>query len=712
MGAVVAQSDRCCFFYLLFATTMTTQLPTDFFRDLDRVVQVRRQMADDLADMVTIVTDSETMGAEQSGQMGLAQTVEDMVSASRNLRQGVFRLLVLGDMKRGKSTFLNALIGENLLPSDVNPCTALLTILRYGPTKQITVHFLDGKDPETMDFETFKQRYTIDPAEAKQLENKDELAFPDVSHAVAEYPLALLEKGVEIVDSPGLNDTEARNDLSLGYINNCHAILFMLRATQPCTLAERRYLETYIKDRGLSVFFLINAWDQIKESLIDPDDEAEVAEAEAKLHKLFRTHLEDYCQIDGIDCYRDRVFAVSALEALRQRLKNPEIPLEDTGLASFTQSLNVFLTQERAISELRQARTLGRETRDRFTEAVARRVPMLNQGVDELKVRIASVSPEFDELASIRDRFRNDIRGLRDRKASTIANSLKIYIYQLESTFEADFLSYAPDLGLSEFISGSGRDAFSLKLKKAFEQYVNDKFHAWSKTAEKDLDAAFKELSESAASYGTSYQEITQRMTEKLTGQARLDALPKADGDESAPGWVKWAMGLISLAGRNPAGMVMAATGFDWQSILVNFLVTSSLTLVVTALFGSIFGPIGVLIAGFGVGAFQLDHARKELAKAMKKELVKHLPKLADAQWQPVYDGIQTCFDKYEEEVMGRIEQDICDRKAELDNLLSQKESREIDRDAEVNRLEKADESIRSISARIDAAYQSALGCT
>ena len=150
----------------------------------------------------------------------------------------------------------------------------------------------------------------------------------------------------------------------------------------------------------------------------------------------------------------------------------------------------------------------------------------------------------------------------------------------------------------------------------------------------------------------------------------------------------------------------MAATGFDWQSILINFLVTSSVTVVASALFGAIFGPIGILLAGFGVGAFQLDHARKELAKAMKKELVKQLPKLADEQWQPVYDGVQACFDEYEKEVMGRIEQDICDRRAELDNLVSQKESREIDRDAEVARLKTAEQTIQEASGRIDEAYQ------
>ncbi|MGC1305793.1 MAG: dynamin family protein [Phormidesmis sp.] len=687
---------------------MAIAQPTNFFSDLDRVAKVRQQMADDLAEMVAVVTGSEAAGAEQSGQMGLAQTIEDIRSASENLRRGVFRLLVLGDMKRGKSTFLNALVGENLLPSDVNPCTALLTILRYGPQKRITVHFVDGKDPEVLGFETFKQRYTIDPTEAKRLEDDQKLAFPDVSHAIAEYPLPLLEKGIEIVDSPGLNDTEARNELSLGYINNCHAILFLLRATQPCTLAERRYLETYIKGRGLSVFFLINAWDQIKESLIDPDDQEEVAEAEAKLHKLFRIHLAEYCQVDGLDCYSDRVFAISALEALRQRINNSDISLEETSLGPFTQSLNVLLTQERAISELRQARTLGRQMRDRFQEAVERRLPLLNQDVKELKRRLDLVIPEFKQLEAIQNRFKADIRGMRDRKSYAIANSLETYIYQLEDTFEQDFLRYQPELELREAISGSGREAFAAKLEKAFEQYINDKFFAWSTTAEKEIGMAFNQLSQRAAQYGDSYQQTTERITEKLTGEARVTKLPKGD-DENSPSWVKWAMGLISLAGRNPAGRVIAVTGFDWQGILVNFLLTNSLTIVASATFGALFGPIGSLLAGLGVGVAQLDQARQALTKTMKQELVKHLPRLADERWQPVYDGVKSCFDQYEAQVMARMEGDIGDRKLELYNLLAQKESREIDRDAEVIRLKRAESAIQLASNRIDEAYQQAL---
>ena len=348
---------------------MSTKIETEnFIKNLDRVAKVRARVASNLKKIATTLEGAELKGKEASGGLGLDREIEDIKAASKNLREGVFRLMVLGDMKRGKSTFLNALIGENILPSDVNPCTALLTVLRYGKEKKVTIHFKDGKNSETLDFKTFKRNYTIDPAEAKQLEKEKKEAFPDVEYAEVEYPLTILEKGIEIVDSPGLNDTEARNELSLGYINNCHAILFVMRATQPCTLAERRYLENYIKGRGLSVFFLINAWDQVKESLIDPDDEEELEESEYRLRRVFKANLEEYCVVEGHNIYDERVFELTSIIALRRRLKNPSASLDGTGFPEFMGALNTFLNKERAINEFRQARVLGRQANTRVKD--------------------------------------------------------------------------------------------------------------------------------------------------------------------------------------------------------------------------------------------------------------------------------------------------------------------------------------------------------
>jgi replication fork clamp-binding protein CrfC len=678
---------------------------SNFLNDLERVAAVRREIADSLSNIATAINQSELAAATASGKLGLESDSADINLASNNLRQGVFRLLVLGDMKRGKSTFLNALIGENLLPSDVNPCTALLTILRYGSEKKVTVYFNDGKSPKQLDFKSFKQNYTIDPAEAKRLEAEKKPAFPDIDCAVVEYPLPLLEKGIEIVDSPGLNDTEARNELSLGYINNCHAILFVLRATQPCTMGERRYLENYIKGRGLSVFFLINAWDQVRESLIDPDDPEELAEAEGKLRRVFQANLAEYCLTEGHDIYDERVFAITSIKALRLRIKNPDADLAGTGFPEFMAALNTFLTQERAISQLRPARTLARQISARVREAVGRRLPLLDRDVNELKEKINSVEPEFKKLSQIQDEFKQEIIEVRDSKSRTIADSFRTYVLKLENTFETDFLRYQPELKFLDFFSQGKREAFEASLRQALEQYINDKLAAWTLTAEQEMNSAFSQLSKSAANYGASYTKVTEKITEKLTGQ-KIPAAVSNSNEDNSPAWAKWAMGLFSLTTGNLAGVAMAGAGFDWKNILLNLITVLSVSTIIASVTGIFLGPVSLALLGMGVGVLQADGARKELVKAMKKELVKYLPQVAQEQWQPIHDAVKECFDVYGQEVSDRMNADINSQKAELENLLEQKESREINCQAESERLKKLEADVSAQSQSIESLYQ------
>lgn len=683
---------------------MSAKVATNFINDLDRLSQARLQVSQSLHAIAQTLEKAELEGEKQSGKLELSRDIEDIAKASQALRNGVFRLLVLGDMKRGKSTFLNALIGENLLPSDVNPCTAILTILRYGLEKKVTVHFNNGSSPENLDFKTFKQRYTIDASEAKELEQQKKLAFPEVSHAVVEYPLPLLEKGVEIIDSPGLNDTEARNELSLGYVNNCHAILFVMRASQPCTLGERRYLENYIKSRGLTVFFLINAWDQVKESLIDPDDKEELAESEEKLRRVFKANLAEYCQIDGYDVYDERVFEVSSIQALRRRLKNPDASLEGTGFTEFMGAISTFLTKERAVSELRQARTLARLAYQHVNEAIERRVPLLEQDIEELKRRIDSVEPEFDKLTDISNQFQTEIRTVKQQKAREVADAFRTYVLKLGDTFESDFLRYQPELKFMDFLDKGKREAFETALKQAFEKYLHDKLAAFSVIGEQQMNAAFVQLSQSAAHYGASYSKVTDKITEKLTGQKVQ--IGSASTEDNSPSWAKWAMGLISLASGNVAGVALAGVGMDWKNIMLNLIAVIGIGGAIATFSGIILGPISLALLALGIGAMQADSARQQLVKATKKELVKYLPQVAQEQWQPVYDAVQECFEAYETEVNARINDDIKARKSELENLSVQKASHEIDRVAELARLRMLENNISDEVKSVESAYQ------
>ena len=151
--------------------------------NLEQVLATRNSLVDCLDRMASEIEARETATENKSGKLELDSAIADLKNCSNKLQEGVFRLLVLGDVKRGKSTVINALIGEDLLPRDVNACTAILTVLRYGEEKQVTVYFNDRTPPEVLDFETFKEQYSISPDEAKKLEDESKLAFPQVKQA-------------------------------------------------------------------------------------------------------------------------------------------------------------------------------------------------------------------------------------------------------------------------------------------------------------------------------------------------------------------------------------------------------------------------------------------------------------------------------------------------------------------------------------------------
>jgi hypothetical protein len=327
-----------------------------------------------------------------------------------------------------------------------------------------------------------------------------------------------------------------------------------------------------------------------------------------------------------------------------------------------------------------------------------------------LKERISSVEPEFTKLTNIRDRFQEEILSTRDTKAKAIADSFRSYVLNLEHTFESDFLRYQPEIKLLDFLSSGKREAFNASLQKAFEQYINDKLAAWTLSAEQEMNAAFTQLSRSAAQYGASYTQVTNKITEKLTGQ-KVQTAPNTKPEDTAPGWANWAMGLLSLSTGNLAGLAMAGAGFDWKSILLNYFTVIGISGIIVAVFPAValVGPIAIPLLGLGIGALQADKARQELVKTAKKELVKYLPQVANEQWSTVHDGVKECFDTYEREVTKRIDDDIQSRKAELDNLLKQKESFEINQGAELERLKKLDADVSSELQRVETVYQNLL---
>ncbi len=118
---------------------------------------------------------------------------------------------VLGRFKAGKSSFLNHLLGRDLLPVGVVPVTSVVSEIRYGAKERAGVRFLDGHSEEVPveDIGAY-----VD--EARNAENHKRAALVTV-----ELPTLGRFRGVRFVDTPGLESVLSHNtDASLGWLPN------------------------------------------------------------------------------------------------------------------------------------------------------------------------------------------------------------------------------------------------------------------------------------------------------------------------------------------------------------------------------------------------------------------------------------------------------------------------------------------------------------
>jgi ribosome biogenesis GTPase A len=160
-----------------------------------------------------------------------------------------FYLAVLGQFKRGKTTFINALLGEEILPTGVLPLTSIITLIRFGATKRAEVVFLD------------KRRCAIDTTELRQYVSESENARNEkkVHHVELVYPSSFLKNGIVLIDTPGVGSIALHNtETTHGFLLRIDAAVVVLGADPPVTQAEFQFIDELF----LSVekaFFLLDS---------------------------------------------------------------------------------------------------------------------------------------------------------------------------------------------------------------------------------------------------------------------------------------------------------------------------------------------------------------------------------------------------------------------------------------------------------------------
>ncbi len=298
--------------------------------------------------------------ARELGLGSIASQIES--DATRRLDTGRLRVLVLGEIKHGKSSLINALVGTPLLPVGVTPTTGAIVSVRA---------------------ETQPGRFLVDPSGSRRdvdASRFDRLARGE-EQVEGQVLLATcadvgLPRAIELIDTPGLNDIDRfRSAISRGELPRADVLILVLDATQVLTRTELMTIRDAIaavgglEDSGATLELVINRIDLVAER----DRPALVQHVCAQLSDVLPAPAVPF-QTDarrGLREPESDALGVREIERLRVRLRDLAANREQILPARMRSSL---LRQERLLSfnAAIQARalTLDRETLAAEVEAV------------------------------------------------------------------------------------------------------------------------------------------------------------------------------------------------------------------------------------------------------------------------------------------------------------------------------------------------------
>jgi len=198
-----------------------------------------------------------------------------------------FSIGITGVMNAGKSTMLNALLGEEVLGTSVVPETANLTLIKYAKNPYAVVNFWNAKEwskieegakslksleafvkeSKTHFGETFKMLVTP-KGESESIAVKDLALYTSAKHSEKKCNLVksvelytdlkFVQDGVQIVDTPGLDDPVVqREEITLEYLSECDLMIHLMNAAQAATQKDVDFIIDALLYRNVAQLLIV-----------------------------------------------------------------------------------------------------------------------------------------------------------------------------------------------------------------------------------------------------------------------------------------------------------------------------------------------------------------------------------------------------------------------------------------------------------------------
>lgn len=221
----------------------------------------------------------------------------------RELKEGKYRVVILGEFNVGKSALVNAFLGDEYLPMVLEECTSKITHIvksddmkavldLFDPVSEAELEMLGqlvaafGVTADVLAGEDMNQVVIVFPSnEGRDLVRilrplvtvmADE-DFPQLRTLRAKFdelhihlPTDLLADDVALIDSPGVHSiSETNTKIAEDIIPNSHLVICLLDSQNPGTEQNREFIEKVVKHRHRKIMFVINKSDQLNAEEID-----------------------------------------------------------------------------------------------------------------------------------------------------------------------------------------------------------------------------------------------------------------------------------------------------------------------------------------------------------------------------------------------------------------------------------------------------------
>jgi hypothetical protein len=548
-----------------------------------------------------------------------------------------FKILVMGEFKRGKSTFINSLLGEEILPSYATPTTAIINEVKWGEKPGAVLHFLPSKNGSTrvtqeIPVDQIEQYVTIKDEE--QGYGTQAVTYENPYEKVELFwPLELCRNGVEIIDSPGLNEDIERQKITLEYLSTIDAVIFVIACDFPVSTSEREAIDT-VKDAGHeTVFFVCNRINVI----LKPEDHIRVKERCISLLAPLTKHGAKH------------VFFINALGALQGRLQRNESLVNQSNLPSLEDELRSFLIHERGRVKLMGPAGGLKKAIHAARMAIPEQQKMLHMDIEILQANYAQAKQGLDALERERHDIISYVKGSRIQLRNEISVAASRFYGNAANNVEGWLSTYnvKKPMGLHEVFSGKARERVVAEVVEFLVGQVGAEFKQWQQdTLEpiivRNISSMEQELGEKTRHFAVGLDEVhTNLVAHSTLGIAINSAQTEQISSTERIGAAAVGVGLGLVLGD--PGLAIMGGMFGYKEMMKNILPQLAVVVATAVIFGPALIIPAVLAASLVRGLFKANAINKKIRDAVGSE---YKQKLLDMQLDMANELAQTIDEK------------------------------------------------------------------